>query len=170
MGGGRRGGRLGRALAVAAVLLLPVGQPALAAARIVSSVPAAGSTWTEMPTRVRVEYSGPVIARMSTLALLDGRGRQVRGTRLASEGDRTLVLSVPPLRLPPGRSTFYVDSQVVGQDLDVSREQFAFYVQVGPPGAAAPRGQPVSWPLVALVAVGVGALVALLVRRKQRAA
>ncbi len=159
------------ALVLALVLALAVGGTAGAKTSLVSSVPADGSTWTELPAEVRLNYSGAIIPEMSTVSLLDERGRVVSGTRQRSEGERTLVLELPALPLRPGRATFYVQAQVVGRDLQVTRDRITFTVQTGPAGAGEEARRPgVSWAVVGLVAVAGAGLVALLVLRGQRAA
>lgn len=126
--------RVGTAVAVAAAatsfLLAGAVHAEVGVAR---SVPEDGAVLEKPPAEVRIEYSGPIEPRMSTLTLLDDRGRVVRGTQQASEGDRTLILRLPSL---PGGSDYYVKSQAVGRDMGISTHILRFSVRGSePPGA-----------------------------------
>lgn len=120
------------AIPVALFTTLLVTGPALAHARIAGSVPENGAMLAEPPAEVRVRYTEVVEVRLSKLTLLDAEGRPVAGTKLAPEGDRELVLQLPPL---PG-GTYTVESQALAKDGHVFQETFQFTVaqtQPSPP-------------------------------------
>lgn len=131
--------QIGRAILLAAAPLLLAAGLARAHAYIESSEPADGAVLAEPPAAVRVRYTEPIEPRLSALRLLDAEGRPVAGTGLASEGDRALVLKLPPL--PEGKYT--VESEVLAKDGHVYSEALQFTVAAageGKEGAAAAEG------------------------------
>lgn len=124
-------------LAILASLL--IAGVADAQVRIERSVPEDGAVLTAPPSEVRVSYNAPVEPRLSTLTLLDARGRVVPGTEQVGEDGSTLVLRLPSLS--PG-ARYYVKSQAVGKDSSVSSELIRFSVQApqSPATGATPGG------------------------------
>lgn len=136
-----QGARAGRALALAALLTAAWGATALAHAYIERATPADGSAMSASPAEVRLVYTEPVEPGLSSVVLVDSRGRPVPGTRLESEGRLTLVLRLPPLAEGP----YTVRARVLGADGHVTEETVSFYVGNPPPDwkAAAPgQGSP----------------------------
>jgi copper transport protein len=128
------------AVALALVLIpaaLGAGAPSAGAhARLVHVSPADGATLPAGPRALRLRFSEAVSERFRRVALVDGRGRAVAGTRLRrGDGDRELVLDVPRLR----RGTYQVGWEVLGQD-DGHVTGGAVVFGVGTRPGAAPRG------------------------------
>jgi methionine-rich copper-binding protein CopC len=91
------------------------------------SVPAAGSVMRGSPPEVRLRFTSKIEAALSTIKVLDSRGRQVdKGdAQVDRSGPALLRISLAPLA--PG--TYRVTWRVVSTDMHVISGEFDFAVQ-----------------------------------------
>jgi methionine-rich copper-binding protein CopC len=120
------GGVLGT---VAALVLVAGPVPAAQAhSRLVTVVPAAGSTVRQQPTVVRLTFSEQVRLRYSTVVVTGAHGAVSRGT--LSQIDSTISRPIEPVR----SGMYTVAWRVVSADGHPVSGRFAFRVAL-PPGA-----------------------------------
>ncbi|MFO7172764.1 MAG: copper resistance protein CopC [Bacillota bacterium] len=117
----------------ALLLAVPLAGSALAHAYVERSTPADGAELSAPPPEVRITFTEPLETEFSTLTLLDAQEQPVPGTAQAAEGDRTLVLRLPPL--PDG--VYKVRWQVLSKDTHVTDGSIQFAV-----GVPLPRTRP----------------------------
>lgn len=124
--------RMGKALAPslvpACLAVLALAGTAQAHAWIDTTTPADGAVLTEPPAQVRVQYTEPMEPRVTTLTLLDGRGKPVAGTRQTPEGDRNLALVLHLPELAGGKYT--VKATTLGKDGHPTEETISFTVNL----------------------------------------
>ncbi len=101
--------------------------PALAHSTLARSEPAAGAKLKESPNEVRIWFTEPIKAGLSTIEVLDPAGKQIdRRDLRVDEKDHALVHLSLPTPLDPG--VFRVTWTAVAQDLHVTRGSFTFQI------------------------------------------
>ncbi len=112
---------------------------AWAHAGLTTADPPPGATLGAAPTEVRLTFSEQPVAALSTIAVVDRRGRSYQTGRPAVGEVAPLTLVVPVRALGKGVYTvrWRVDSAVDGH---ATTGAFSFGVQVPPPSATAPGG------------------------------
>lgn len=116
--------RMARALPPAIIAILLFAALAQAHSYIESSVPRDGATLDVPPAEVRLTYTEPLEPRVTTLTLVDAQGRTVPGIRQTVEGNRTLILKLPPL----SGGKYTVKTKTLGRDGHVTEETLQFTV------------------------------------------
>lgn len=175
--------RVGWALAVAAVTLLLLSSRVFAHAYVQESSPAEGATLAQPPAEIRIRYTEAIEVRFSKVSLLNGFGEPVGGTSQGAEGDRMLVLALPPLEQGAYTAQWQVlakDGHVtegtirfsVGEPLTVARPAEPTVIGAPPvaPGGTPPEGRPAGfpWTWAGLGAVALLGLLGVLVWRRTR--
>jgi methionine-rich copper-binding protein CopC len=109
------------------VSLLVVAAPARAHSSLERSEPRDGATLKTAPNEIRMWFTEPIKAGLSTIAVRDAAGKQIdRRDLRAGEKEPALVRLSLPANLRPG--AYKVSWSVVAQDLHVTRGNFTFQV------------------------------------------
>ncbi len=109
------------------VSLLALAGPAWAHSSLVRTEPKDGATLATAPNEVRLWYSEPIKAGLSTIVVRDAAGQQIDRRDLRADGkDSTLVRLSLPANLGPG--TYQVAWSAVAQDLHVGKGSFSFRI------------------------------------------
>lgn len=141
------------AVACALGILFSLAAQGVAAAHadVVSSTPASGGSITEPPNQIVLEFSAPVIARLSEVVVRDAEGVVHEADRLSAVGEGQLVAVVDPTG-PDG--VWMVDYRVVSVDGHATEGTFGFAVDSSStPPAGAATGPPVRWLIAGLAAL-----------------
>jgi len=152
------------------ILFSLAGQGVAAAhADLVSSLPTPGSTLEEPPEQIVLEFSAPVIARLSQVVVHDADGGLVDIERLSVVGEGQLVAVVDHSH-PEGAWT--VDYKVVSVDGHTTEGTVEFTVDspvaVGSDVLTAPSSQWLITSIAALMVVALAVVVHLRNRRSSR--
>lgn len=129
-----------RALLLAGAGIWWLGAPALAAIAVEASEPPAGTVLDAPPAQIRLRFDKPIEPRMSTVTVMDGRGRPVAGVEQVAEGDRGLLLR--PIALPNGADRVVVKYDVMGADLRDRGAGLLHYALAAPVSGAPDTGGP----------------------------
>lgn len=132
------------------------GAPALAAISVESSDPPAGAVLEAPPDEILIRFDKPIEPRMTTITVMDGRGRPIAGVQQIAEGDRGIRLR--PIVLPNGTDRLVVKYDVMGEGTrdrgaGLLRYALATPVSGAPAGAGsggAVPGRSVGWGLVGM--------------------
>lgn len=109
------------------VSLLVVTPPAWAHSSLARSAPKAGAILKTAPNEIRMWFTEPIKAGLSTVAVRDAAGKQIDQRDLrADEKEPALVRLSLPANLGPG--AYKVTWSAVAQDLHVARGSFSFRV------------------------------------------
>ncbi len=87
--------------------------PALAVISVTGTEPPAGVPLSAPPSEIRMRFDKPIEPRMTTITVIDARGRALSGVAQVAEGDREIVLR--PIALPNGTDRFLVKYDVMGE-------------------------------------------------------
>jgi copper resistance protein C len=110
------------------VSLWAVALPAWAHSTLDHSDPRDRSVLKQAPHEIRMWFTEPIKAKLSTIEVRDAGGKQVdRGDLTADEKDPALVHLSLISEMAPG--TYKVTWSAVAQDLHVSKGSFSFQVQ-----------------------------------------
>lgn len=141
--------RLLMAMTALAALVLTAA-PAIATSRIISTVPAAGSTVTTSLSEIALEFGAPIEAGFAEVQILDSAG-----TRIAS-GDPQITGKMVKVALTPQPAGDYtVAYRILSGDSHPVESRFAFNYQ--PPAAAAAETGGLSLPGAGAESDGAGA-------------
>lgn len=163
-----------RALLLAGAGAWLFGAPALAAIGVASSEPPAGTVLDAPPTEILIRFDKPIEPRMTTVTVMDGRGRPVAGVGQLAEGDRGILLR--PIALPNGVDRLVVKYDVMGADLRDRGSGLLHYALAAPvsgapagggPGGAVP-GRSVGWGIVGMAVPLLGGILLWAVLRAAR--
>ncbi len=102
------------------------------------SAPAQGDRLATVPSEIRLEFTEPVEAAVSTVRLLDPSGSDVALGAMLLQGEGDFV--VVPIEGPIGAGEHTVEWQAVGRDGHPVRGTFVFVIEAGAAGIAA--GEP----------------------------
>jgi methionine-rich copper-binding protein CopC len=109
------------------VSLLVLAGSALAHSSFVRSEPKNGATLPAAPHEIRLWFTEPIKAGLSTVEVRDAAGKQIdRRDLRADEKEPALVRLTLPANLGPG--AYKVGWSVVAQDMHVARGSFSFRV------------------------------------------
>jgi methionine-rich copper-binding protein CopC len=109
------------------VSLIALAASALAHSSLVRSEPKEGATLKQAPNEIRMWFTEPIKAGLSSIEVRDAAGKQIDQRDLhADEKEPALVRLALPANLGPG--AYKVIWSAVAQDLHVARGSFSFRV------------------------------------------
>ncbi|MGQ0679792.1 MAG: copper resistance CopC/CopD family protein [Actinomycetota bacterium] len=122
---------------IASAFLLAGAAPVYAHARLVSTVPAGGSTVTEAPTEIVLQFSERIESSFGGVQVFDPAGERVRSAEPVIVG-QTVNVALPEL---PGPGDYTVAFRIISGDSHPVESRFAFSFQ--PPGGPLDPAPPV---------------------------
>ena len=133
---------LGGGLALIAILLTAT--PAMAHARLVSSIPSGGSTLSEAPSKITLEFSERIETSFGGVQVFDPSGTRLEAGEPRITGSGVIL----DLNRLPGPGTYTVVFRIISGDGHPVESRFAFNYQPAPeaapglePGGASPEPQ-----------------------------
>ncbi|REK74675.1 copper resistance CopC/CopD family protein [Paenibacillus paeoniae] len=95
-------------------------------AYIYQSSPLANAVLDSSPSQIKLTFTEKIDTKMSSITLQNDSGGEVKGTTLSSDGDQTLILTIPKLE----QGVYKVKWQVLSLDTHVTDGSYSFSIGV----------------------------------------